>query len=204
MTKHRFLVLLLVPVILLSSCNINSVDYLKEEAYDFDSVELFNQGAHICKTGDTVHLEIKITGNKNSYTYQWYKCSSLDKENSEKIEGAVDYFLDIAPVEEEKKFYYFYCDVTKNIPFEITRSSQVFSVIDTGLPTVYINTPSVIKDTSNWVKNCTLTIDEDAYSEVSVKGRGNSSWGMPKKSYTIKLDSKTDFLGMGEDKKGSV
>lgn len=200
MKIYRFIVILLVPVILLCSCNVNSVEYLREEAYDFASIGLIDQGVYLCKAGNGAHLEIKVSGNTNSYTYQWYQCSSPKKENPKKIEGAVNYYLDTEPIAEKNKIYYFYCDVT-NSPLRITHSSQVFYVADTGLPTVYINTPSTIKDTSNWIDNCTLTIDDDTYNEVSVKGRGNSSWDMPKKSYTIKFDSKTDILGMGEDKK---
>lgn len=40
-----------------------------------------------------------------------------------------------------------------------------------------------------------------AYSgTLQIKGRGNSTWGMPKKPYRIKLDSKAGLLGMHEDK----
>ena len=33
-----------------------------------------------------------------------------------------------------------------------------------------------------------------------VKGRGNSTWGMPKKPYKVKLDKKTDLFGFGKNK----
>ena len=39
------------------------------------------------------------------------------------------------------------------------------------------------------------------YRNVEIKGRGNMTWSDAKKPYRIKLDSKTDFLGMGEMKK---
>lgn len=39
-----------------------------------------------------------------------------------------------------------------------------------------------------------------ASSDVTVKGRGNTTWGLPKKPYQIKLDSKQDILGMGKNK----
>lgn len=35
---------------------------------------------------------------------------------------------------------------------------------------------------------------------VTVKGRGNGSWKMPKKGYGIKLAEKADLLGMGKDR----
>lgn len=37
-------------------------------------------------------------------------------------------------------------------------------------------------------------------STAGIKGRGNSTWGMPNKPYRIKLDSKANLLGMSNDK----
>lgn len=44
---------------------------------------------------------------------------------------------------------------------------------------------------------------EDSYYELplSIKGRGNYSWSFMQKPYSIKLDEKADFLGMGAAKK---
>ena len=38
----------------------------------------------------------------------------------------------------------------------------------------------------------------------SIKGRGNTSWGQPKKPYTIKLDSKASLLGIPKTKKYAI
>ncbi|WP_108823323.1 CotH kinase family protein [Dysgonomonas sp. Marseille-P4361] len=37
-------------------------------------------------------------------------------------------------------------------------------------------------------------------SATGIKGRGNSTWGMPKKPYRLKLDQKASLLGMSTDK----
>lgn len=78
-----------------------------------------------------------------------------------------------------------------------------------GLPVVYINTengtPIVSKD--NYV-NATLRIEENKSTgssillevPMTVKGRGNSTWGMPKKPYKMKLNKKAEVLGMPADK----
>lgn len=43
--------------------------------------------------------------------------------------------------------------------------------------------------------------DQDGFSaSMKIKGRGNSTWGMPKKPYRIKLDSKSEMLGMTSSK----
>ena len=36
--------------------------------------------------------------------------------------------------------------------------------------------------------------------KIEIKGRGNSTWGLPKKPYKIKLDSKTNLFSMGKNK----
>lgn len=45
---------------------------------------------------------------------------------------------------------------------------------------------------------------EEAFSETYalsyIRGRGNSTWGAPKKPYKLKLDQKADLFGMGADK----
>lgn len=201
MKKSLSFVLLLTFAFCFVSCSFNTVEYLNEEAYDFDSIGLVDQGCYLCKKGKGVSLKMEVSGDEDSYLYQWFKCSSPDKENAEKIEGAVNNTFYTGPIAEKNKVYYFYCDVTKKGLFDVTRSSSTFYVADTGLPTVYINTPAFINDTSTWVKDCTITIDDKTYSNASVKGRGNTSWDMPKKSYSIKFKSKEDLLGMGNDKK---
>ncbi len=39
---------------------------------------------------------------------------------------------------------------------------------------------------------------------MSIRGRGSSSWGWPKKPYQVNLDSKADLLGMGAAKKWTL
>ena len=79
----------------------------------------------------------------------------------------------------------------------------------TGLRTLIINTPGgrSISSKDNWTENCSVMLVDDKgkiyyeNSEVAVKGRGNSTWNYPKKPYTLKLPSKADLIGTGEDKR---
>ena len=41
---------------------------------------------------------------------------------------------------------------------------------------------------------------ESEILDLTIRGRGNSSWGMPKKSYKIEFDKKQSMLGMPKDK----
>lgn len=90
-------------------------------------------------------------------------------------------------------------------------SSDVLTVnsdYPSSLPRVYINTPDGIKITSKteWVEDSDIRIvladgTEDLSAMTSIRGRGNSTWGYPKKPYALKLDSKAEVLGMPKHKR---
>ena len=87
--------------------------------------------------------------------------------------------------------------------------AYTIQVRGSGLPIVYINTPSgkeIPPKTSDWLGETTIRIyDTDcnlAYSGTAgIRGRGNSTWKYPKKPYAIKLDSKAEILGMPKHKR---
>lgn len=86
--------------------------------------------------------------------------------------------------------------------------SVTFQKPDLGLPKVYITTPDSVEVTSKtiWVENSTIRIVDEYGVEnlninTSIKGRGNSTWAYPKKPYAIKLDSKSEVLGMPKHKR---
>ena len=71
-----------------------------------------------------------------------------------------------------------------------------------GIPSVYINTRggAPILDKENYVE-ATIKIDGDGKYDnfegtTSIRGRGNSTWGMPKKPYKLKLDTEAPLFGM--------
>ena len=78
----------------------------------------------------------------------------------------------------------------------------------TGLPIIYLNTLGnddvVSKD--DYIEG-TVSVDggrnfpDIAQREMEIRGRGNSTWGNPKKPYQMKMADKDIFLGMPEDKK---
>lgn len=86
-----------------------------------------------------------------------------------------------------------------------TEKKYRVELVYTGLPIVYINTveqtPIVSKDL--YVQGNLIIQDASGqlFSEpMEIKGRGNSTWGMPKKPYKIKLNTKASILGMPKDK----
>jgi len=78
-------------------------------------------------------------------------------------------------------------------------------VLNTGLRSVFVETPGGVDITSKdyWTEGCTVVIVDDTRkeyyrnAEVSMKGRGNTTWGFDKKPYTFKLPSKDDLIGVG-------
>ena len=80
--------------------------------------------------------------------------------------------------------------------------------VNTGLPKVNIKTPEArtIDSKEIWMDGATLTIYEPdgkvSYEgTTSVRGRGNSTWDFPKKPYALKLDKKSEILGMPKHKR---
>ncbi len=77
-----------------------------------------------------------------------------------------------------------------------------------GLPIMEITTPGGVAITSkdDWIKNSEYRIINtdgsiDNKGTLAIKGRGNSTWTYPKKPYAIKLDSKTELLGLPYEKR---
>lgn len=92
---------------------------------------------------------------------------------------------------------------------ELERHYKVRLTNFTGLPVVVIETPGrqPIVSKEEWVENATIEIDGAGQFDdlkkrtMSIKGRGNTTWGWPKKPYNIKLDSKQPILGMPKNKR---
>lgn len=89
----------------------------------------------------------------------------------------------------------------------------VLAIRKASLPVVRIKTEgnAPIADKENYVPGSVMFLDRsNLYSAVDsaffemkengIRGRGNSTWGMPKKPYKIKLDSKAEVFGIAKDK----
>lgn len=83
-----------------------------------------------------------------------------------------------------------------------------FEKLQTGLPTVYFSVASGnrLKDTKTWEKAYLKILDADgteifAETEISAKGRGNSSWEMEKQCFSLKLGEKVKLLDMKKNKR---
>lgn len=83
-----------------------------------------------------------------------------------------------------------------------------------NIPVVRIETAggAGIYDKTNYVRG-TITISdpgklysdvEELFAPMGIRGRGNSTWGWPKKPWKVKLDEKAEILGMPADKEWAL
>ncbi|MBR1497107.1 MAG: CotH kinase family protein [Oscillospiraceae bacterium] len=144
--------------------------------------------------------------------YQWYICGNAQGQDEQPIKNAysISYDTDVFDAAELR---YYFCEVsyTDESAQPATRRTPVFHVAYTGLPTLYINTDGSEITRENYIgASLTLVPNADypksafADMEITIKGRGNSSWGMPKKGYNFKFSKKQDLFGLGKDKKWSL
>ncbi|GAA4339779.1 CotH kinase family protein [Mucilaginibacter gynuensis] len=102
-------------------------------------------------------------------------------------------------------------DYSKKVQYTITakdstKKTYTIKFTDTGLPAIYISTNGVPIDSKEVYVAGNIKIAGDIAGTIlyegktTIKGRGNSTWNMPKKPYRIKLDKKAGLLGMAESK----
>ncbi len=92
---------------------------------------------------------------------------------------------------------------TKNKVSSLSQKSISANIHYTDLPTIHINTANnaPINSKINYVTgtiSVVSPVDTEVMTDVpmQIRGRGNSTWGLPKKPYKIKLDNKANLLGM--------
>ena len=78
----------------------------------------------------------------------------------------------------------------------------------TGLPVINLTTDNgnAITNRDDYTTGTVSVFGNGVVSDLDkmtmeIRGRGNSTWGMPKKPYQMKLSSKREFLDMENDKK---
>lgn len=98
----------------------------------------------------------------------------------------------------------------KVVSEEGTEKSYTVSVVHSGLPVLFINTPdgkTIPSKHEDWLEGTEITLYNTDWTvdytgtQDNIRGRGNSTWNYPKKPYAIKLDSKAEILGMPKHKR---
>lgn len=89
----------------------------------------------------------------------------------------------------------------------ISKEYKVILYQFTGVPIININTVNAVPvDSKEDYRNATIEIIADGteYPDykgtTKIRGRGNSTWDMAKKPYRLKLDNKSELLGIAAEK----
>ena len=188
-----------------------------QEASSVLSITTQPASVTIAQKNQSVTLTCVAEKGESNVVYQWYL--NIDKENSGgvAIEGAnsSEYTTEIFP---DREIRYYYCVATVG---EESVTSDVAAAAYTGLPTLYINTEIPIgaitkteyvfgdmtlisESTDMFTYEFKKTDKTTGEKKEGIKGRGNSSWGRPKKGYSIKFDKKQSFFGLPESKKWCI
>ncbi len=180
-----------VLLFVLALCMTTSVITLQAASDTSFSASITQEYASV---GDT--LSLSIEGANKELTYNW-KVNGNNYSNEATITVTSE---------------------MENALIEVSVSDGVETISDrmmvSNLPVVFIDTednaPIVSKEDyinanmsiqSNERYESILSDPKKSYDGlIEIRGRGNSTWGQPKKPYKIKLDSKTDLFGMGKNK----
>lgn len=138
-------------------------------------------------------ITLNITGIQEPYEVKWFV---NDVENTANVKDDNTFLL-------EESMY------ENWIRVEVTSNSNVYNdkVYFSKLPVIYIDTENGVDVVSKeeYINSNIFIQGNKLYGnqydgEAKIKGRGNTSWYMPKKPYKIKLDSKADLFGFGKNK----
>lgn len=173
----------------------------------FDDMGLILTNFSLKKTlNPTLNRDYELIIEENKVTK---KIISIEKELIPTFETpAMKVLVNGVPHESGKNSIDFSVPVTFTLISEFGSQKEYVVNIDwnTGLPHLFIitenNAPVNSKD--DYVQ-ATLKLDgadiyEDYEGTTRIRGRGNSTWGMPKKPYRLKLDNKASLLGLSAEK----
>ena len=167
--------------------------------------------------GNVTLKNVSIAGryaslNKETFTYSTVLPTTTDfsaMEVSIVTTDAQEILIDGQAVKGDKLVL----DLSSPKTFRVIQDGHIYrdfnlEASNTGLPVVRVETPNrkPITSKDNWMEGATLRIEKadgtvDYEGRMSIRGRGNSTWGYPKKPYALKLDSKAEILSMPSHKR---
>ena len=130
-------------------------------------------------------------------TFKWFRGDYTGTYEAAPVSESADY----APVEGDYEHF------LKGVCYVDGAATMETAIWFSKLPVVYIDTVDgadiafKADEKSSNVRvqgNAEFKLQYDGAAKV--KGRGNSTWGLPKKPYKVKLDKKTDMFGFGKNK----
>ena len=160
----------------------------------------------VVEKDSSVTLSFVAQMGNEKVSYQWYSSADGSTNNAVALKGADESSFKTGAISEKGVRYYF-CVASVG---EKSVTSDVAAVAYTGLPVLYVNTPKGVEINSkeDWTTKTTLTLTDAENPKwnfkddtTSIRGRGNSTWEQPKKPYALKLNNKTEIMGMPKHKR---
>lgn len=141
-------------------------------------------------------LAVNVTGGAD-VSYQWY----VDGEKVENGTGStytpsssdLEKWIKVEVVKSggsEVKSAELYCSKLPVVYIQTENNAEIVSKED------YINASMKIQGNESYDPEDTTLYD----GKIEIRGRGNTTWGQPKKPYKIKLNKKTSVFNMGKNK----
>lgn len=163
---------------------------------------------------DSIGSKTRSSGYINSPSY--YRLCKVEPYNTN-ISGGANCGQYVAYVEDLRTFNVYEDKICLVISIKnhsgnvVQISSQPFIVKSaelSGLPILSITTPKwkKVNSKNKWIDNSSMEIYQPDgtilyQGTTSIRGRGNTTWLMPKKPYALKLDKKSEILGMKKHKR---
>lgn len=211
MKRFLYLLILFAPL-LITSCQ---GDEITEEDIEPSGNILLTTDEIIMKCGatETIQVNVNITGTTleaDHFILVKPDGSSPDFVTISSAEFISERTLQIVLQDmrdESSPQKYSHAVFLTHFPTGIKSTSSLLIRSADNIPVVYLTTSIAQNniDKNNWMSG-KISIDGGAYVDLEemnceVKGRGNSTWSWEKKPYAIRLESKTEVLGMPKHKR---
>lgn len=211
MTRYRFnLLICALAAVLSAACKEKPVVIEPGQGFTSFSFLMEHNPSLSADVTCTVNEDGTITGTFTDILKSYILIPSFELDCEQATVGAV-----VQTSGKEKH------DFSKSVNYEVKMNDGTYRTFTVKmsipkvpkLPVIRINTENAypILDKKNYIPGTIVIEDPDgAYwdtprlevkiVENGVRGRGNSTWDMPKKPYKIKFDEKISIFGLGEDK----
>lgn len=169
--------------------------------------------------GQTLCADV-IVDNNGTVLFEWYRKNPNETEwtkiytsSPEEVEFGKIYTSTVTLPQNHYVKSKYYCkatfsknDTTKSAESDV---AEVEQNVNTGLPTIIIDTDGGVElaEKTDKINSTAIIFDAEKNelfkdTKTTFSGRGNSSWTMPKKSYSLKFKKKdADIFGMKTCKK---
>ena len=141
-------------------------------------------------------LTLQIEGaKKEDCNITWYR----DSQEITSMKNQLSYVIQDSDIQKLIRVDVSYQNENQSVQMLISKLPVVYIDIEDGKE---VTSKDTYLDAHIKIQNSALysQYGNQYEGQTQIKGRGNSTWGLPKKPYRLKFDKKSDVLGMGSNK----